>query len=168
MGQTAHGKDKRGEETEAAAGAGVDESAPAINQLRSSTPGDHSEPTPVATVEVQPRAAKYAELLDDEDEEANLPDISARDIIKFNKSMWGVILIGCLAALVAGTVWPALAIVFGEVLNVFSGPSSEVLAGTHPWGATFLALGVAAAIAVLIKVSFCVYFTFSLHTHSRG
>ena len=69
--------------------------------------------------------------------------------------MWGVILVGCLAALVAGTVWPALAIVFGEVLNVFSRPSSEVLAGTHPWGATYLALGVVAAIAVLVKVRFC-------------
>ena len=138
------GKGKGGEET-TAAGAGGDGSTPAINQL--------SEPTPAASVEVQPRAAKYAELLDDEDEEANLPDVSIRDIFKFNKSMWGVILVGCLAALVAGTVWPALAIVFGEVLNVFSGPSSDVLAGTHPWGATYLALGVVAAIAVLVKVS---------------
>lgn len=63
-------------------------------------------------------------------------------------------IIGGLAAVVAGTVWPAMAIVFGEVLDVFSRPSNEVLDGTHPWGATFVALGTVAAIAVLIKVSF--------------
>ena len=145
------GNNKGGEETTAAA-AGDDGGTPAINQLNTSKLSDRSEPTPASSVEVQPRAARYAELLDDEDEEANLPDVSVRDIFKFNKSMWGVILVGCLAALVAGTVWPALAIVFGEVLNVFSGPSSDVLAGTHPWGATYLALGVVAAIAVLVKV----------------
>ena len=139
------GKDK-GEEA-----AGVDESAPPIKRLRTSKAGGQSESTPTS-VEVQPRAVKYAELLDDKDEEANLPDVSAKEIFMFNKQMWGVILVGCLAALVAGTVWPALAIVFGEVLHVFSGPSSDVLSGTHPWGATFLAIGIVAAIAVLVKV----------------
>ena len=157
MEPTDSGENKEGEEMTA----GVDESTPAIKQLRTSKAGgSHSEPTPAALAEIQPKAAKYAELLDDEDEEANLPDVSARQIFMFNKSMWGVILIGCLAALVAGTVWPALAIVFGEVLNVFSGPSSDVLNGTHPWGATFLAVGIAAAIAVLVKVRFyvlCIY-----------
>ena len=147
------GKDK-GEE----AAAGVDESVPAINRLRISEADSHSESS-ITSVELQPRAARYAELIDDEDEEARLPDVSAKEIVMFNKSMWGVILVGCLAALVAGTVWPVLAIVFGEVLHVFSGPSSDVLAGTHPWGATFLAVGIAAAIAVLVKVKMCIPYT---------
>ena len=100
-----------------------------------------------------PRAARYAEFIVEEEEEEKLANVSVKQILALNKETWYVILIGILAALVAGTVWPAMAIVFGEVLNVFSRPSNEVLAGTHPWGGTFIALGIVAAIAVLIKVS---------------
>ena len=133
------------------------EMAPAsIKWVHASKAGSHHEPSPT-TVELEPKATKYAELVDDEDEEANLPDVSAKEIFKFDRQMWGVILVGCLAALVAGTVWPAMAIVFGEVLDVFSLPNNEVLANTHRWGGTFLAVGVAAAIAVLIKVRFLSY-----------
>ena len=107
----------------------------------------------ITGIENEPRRSKYLEQADTMEEEENLPDVSIKEILRLNRHMWWVILLGSVASLIAGTVWPAMAIVFGEVLEVFSRPANEVLAGTHPWGATFVALGVATAIAILIKVS---------------
>ena len=102
----------------------------------------------------EPKAtAKYPELADEDEEEADLPDVSTLRILKLNKEKWWVIIIGGLAAIIAGMVWPAMAIIFGEVLEVFSRQSGEVLAGTHPWGATYIALGIVAAVSVFTKVT---------------
>ena len=132
---------------------GAAETTPPIRRHHRSKAGSHLDAT-ASAVEVEPKVAKYPELIDEEDEEANLPDVSTREILRINKQMWCPIAVGTVAALVAGMVWPAMAIVFGEVLNVFSLPSNEVLDNTHRWGATYIALGIVASVSVLIKVSF--------------
>ena len=64
-----------------------------------------------------------------------------------------MIVIGSLASLINGCIFPAFAIIFGEVIEVFSRPADEVLAGTHLWAGLFFALGVVSAVALLSKVS---------------
>ena len=73
-----------------------------------------------------------------------------------------VIILGCLASLVNGCIFPAFAIIFGELIDVFSRPTDEVLAGTHLWAGLFFILGVVSAVALLLKVGGCVCVAWSL------
>ena len=63
--------------------------------------------------------------------------------------------LGVLGAVVNGATFPAFAVIFGEVLEVFSQPAGKVLEATHLWAGLFLVLGTAAAIGLFIKVCSC-------------
>ena len=78
--------------------------------------------------------------------------VSLFKILRHSASDWWLLLLGLLGALVLGSVYPFFSIVFGEVISVFSLPADQILEETHPWGATFLALGIAAALGILVKV----------------
>ena len=89
-----------------------------------------------------------------EDElEEDLPDVSTWRIMqKLPGRMWVAVLVGLLASVLNGLVFPAFTIIFGEVLGVFTGSSDEILNNIHPWGASFLALGLVLGVSTFIKV----------------
>ena len=51
-----------------------------------------------------------------------------------------------------GSAFPIFSIIFGEVLDVLTLPSDEVLASVHPWAAGFIGIGLATGTANFLKV----------------
>ena len=94
---------------------------------------------------------EFAEPEEEEEEEEEIP-ISLLKILRLNSKDWWLLGLGFVGAFIVGCVFPTFAIVFGEVLRVFSLPASQVLSEIHPWGATFLGLGVAAAVGLFMQV----------------
>ena len=74
-------------------------------------------------------------------------------VLKANANAWWLIGLGLVGALILGSVFPAFAVFFGEVLEVFTRPADEILDGLHPWAALFLVLGTVSGIAVFLKVT---------------
>ena len=61
----------------------------------------------------------------------------------------------CLAfvgVLVQGTIYPVFAVLFGQVLRVFTLPFNQVLQGIHVWAGMFLVLGLLSGTATFAKV----------------
>ena len=73
-------------------------------------------------------------------------------VLKANANEWWLIGLGLLGSLVLGSVFPAFAIFFGEILDVFTRPADQILDGLHPWAGLFLVLGTVSGIAVFLKV----------------
>lgn len=93
------------------------------------------------------------DLEEAEEREEELPDVSLWRIFSINQKWWWLMALGAAGAMFNGAMFPIFAIIFGEVLEVFSRPSDEVLDGTHLWAGLFLALGTGAAIGILLKVN---------------
>ena len=102
--------------------------------------------------------SEYVEFVETEEEgekgELQLEEvpISLLQILRLNSQDWWLLVVGFVGAFIIGSVFPFFSIVFGEFLRVLSLPSDEILSEIHPWGATFLALGIAAAIGIFTKV----------------
>jgi ABC-type sulfate/molybdate transport systems ATPase subunit len=93
-------------------------------------------------------------LIDEESEETTPPSsMSVLRLLRMDSKSLPVILMGCLAAMFNGAVFPAFSIIFGEVIEVFSRPVDQILSGVHPWAAAFLAIGIFSATATFIKVN---------------
>lgn len=98
------------------------------------------------------RKSKYGEL----DEEENLLDVSIWKIMKnYRPREWAIIVFGVIASFINGLIFPAFAVVFGEVLSVFAGMPDQILSDIHPWGAAFLGLGIVLGISSFFKVGLC-------------
>ncbi|XP_078320716.1 ATP-dependent translocase ABCB1 isoform X3 [Crassostrea virginica] len=54
------------------------------------------------------------------------PEVGLGQVLKMNSKEWPYILFGCLAAIGNGGVQPAFAVIFAEILGVFSEPDQEV------------------------------------------
>ena len=80
------------------------------------------------------------------------PSVSLVRLLRMNSKSIPVIVVGCVAAMLNATVFPAFSIIFGEVLGVFARPVDQILSGIHPWAAAFLAIGIFSAVAIFIKV----------------
>ena len=76
-------------------------------------------------------------------------------VIKLNAREWWIILLGILGAAVNGSIWPLFALLFGEILEVFSRPADEVLGAVHLWAGLFIVLGIVSGAGVFLKVCFC-------------
>ena len=76
-------------------------------------------------------------------------------VIKLNAREWWIILLGILGSAVNGSIWPLFALLFGEILEVFSRPASEVLGAVHLWAGLFIVLGIVSGVGVFLKV--CTY-----------
>ena len=61
-------------------------------------------------------------------------------------------MIGLVAAFINGITFPAFAVFFGEVLDVFTLPRDQVLANVHPWAALFIVLGIVSFFSNFFKV----------------
>ena len=81
-----------------------------------------------------------------------MPQVSLIRVMKANAKEWWIILFGLLGAFVLGTMFPAFAIVFGEVLDVFAQPVDDILDSLHPFAALFIVLGIVSGIAIFLKV----------------
>ena len=88
-----------------------------------------------------------------EEWDKEIPPVSLGRLLKVNAPEWWLIIVGVLAAMVNGSVFPVYSILFGEVLRVFQMQPNEVLEEITPWAALFLALAVGSAIAIFFKVS---------------
>ena len=92
-------------------------------------------------------------------------------VMKANAPEWWLIGLGLIGSLFLGAMNPLFAVFFGEIIEVFARPASEVLDGLHLWAGLFLALGFAAAAGTFLKVRdilLCSYcsFIFSLFLQS--
>ena len=94
-----------------------------------------------------------AEVVDNgwegEEEETN---VSFLKVLRLSSREWWLLLLGVLGSVVDGAVYPVFAIIFGEALEVFSLPASQVIPNIHKWAGLFLVLGVVSGISVFIKV----------------
>ena len=73
-------------------------------------------------------------------------------IMKANAPEWWLIGLGLIGSLFLGAMNPLFAVFFGEIIEVFARPASEVLDGLHLWAGLFLAVGFAAAAGTFLKV----------------
>ena len=73
-------------------------------------------------------------------------------LIAKNAPEWWIIILGLIAAAFSGTLFPAFAIFFGEVLEVLALPPGEVLRNVHMWAALFIGVGFISGISNLTKV----------------
>ena len=73
-------------------------------------------------------------------------------VLKANANEWWIIGVGLLGSFFLGAIFPAFAIFFGEVLDVFTRPANEILDGLHFWAGLFLILAIISGIAVFLKV----------------
>ena len=72
---------------------------------------------------------------------------------KLNYPEYWLIALGLLSAIIQGTIYPAFAYFFGQVLRVFTFPFNLVLENIHQWAGMFLVLGTVSGLATFIKVS---------------
>ena len=73
-------------------------------------------------------------------------------IIAKNGPEWWIITLGLLAAFISGTLFPAFAIFFGEVLEVLLVPPGQVFNSIHLWAAVFIGLAIVSGFANFLKV----------------
>ena len=71
-----------------------------------------------------------------------------------------------------GCIWPAFALLFGEILEVFARPPEEILDEVHLWAGLFIVLGVVSGTAIFCKVqcteiSVCVCMHVHMYVHVR-
>lgn len=93
-----------------------------------------------------------ARVEEDGDREEAEKAVSLLRILRVQPEKWWLIALGSIASMLNGTVFPVFAILFGEVLEVFSRPADMIFPDLHQWAGLFLMLGVASAIFILIKV----------------
>uniref|UniRef100_A0A1X7TB27 ABC transmembrane type-1 domain-containing protein n=1 Tax=Amphimedon queenslandica TaxID=400682 RepID=A0A1X7TB27_AMPQE len=100
-------------------------------------------------------AGEVFDTIDREEEwDKDIPDVSLMRVMKANAPEWWLIGLGLIGSLFLGAMNPLFAVFFGEIIEVFARPASEVLDGLHLWAGLFLALGFAAAAGTFLK-SFC-------------
>ncbi len=81
-----------------------------------------------------------------------IPEVPLMRVIKLNAPEWWIILIGIFGAAINGGFFPVWAILFGEVLTVFSLPADEVLDEIHLYAGLYIVLGFVSGTAYFLKV----------------
>ena len=72
--------------------------------------------------------------------------------MKANSKEWWIIALGLLGSIVLGVVYPVFAIIFGQILDIFARPPSEILSALHPWAGLFLVMGAVVSTGAFLKV----------------
>ena len=82
-----------------------------------------------------------------------IPDVPLFRVIALNAKEWWLIVLGVFGSMINGSIFPLFAIIFGEVLAVFSRPTgAEILDGIGLWAGLYLILGFVSGIAIFFKV----------------
>jgi len=63
-----------------------------------------------------------------------------------------LIFLALVGVFVQGTIYPVFAVLFGQVLRVFTLPFNQVLQGIHVWAGMFLVIGLLSGAATFVKV----------------
>ena len=82
----------------------------------------------------------------------SLVQISLGRVIAKNAPEWWIITFGLIAAGISGALFPAFAIFFGEILEVFVQPPGRVLDSIHLWAGLFVLLAVVSGLCNFLKV----------------
>lgn len=81
-----------------------------------------------------------------------LPGVPWSELLRLSmKDRW-LILLGVIGAAAQGAVFPVSALLFGEVLRVYTFPFDQVEGLVHMWAGLFIAVGAASGIATFLKV----------------
>ena len=88
-----------------------------------------------------------------EEWDKDIPEVKLTRVLHANAPEWWVIIFGLLGSLILGSIFPLFSVIFGEILEVFARPSSEILDALHLWAALFIVLGVVSGFAAFLKVS---------------
>ena len=88
-----------------------------------------------------------------EDWDKDIPEVSLPRVLALNAKEWWIIIVGVVGAAMNGSIFPVFAVIFGEILTVFSLERDEVLSAIAPWVGLFAALGVVSGVGVFLKVS---------------
>ena len=105
--------------------------------------------------ESEPLLARLVGTTGRKEEEEEERGVSFMDVLSLNSREWWLMMLGVLGSMVDGAVYPVFAIIFGEALEVFSLPASQVIAHIHKWAGLFLVLGAVSGTSVFIKVGRC-------------
>ena len=73
-------------------------------------------------------------------------------LVRLNSRSLPLLLLGCLAAVLGGAIFPASAVIVGRALGAFAHPKEEVLGRVRPWAAGLLLVAIFSAVATLVKV----------------
>ncbi|XP_041479457.1 ATP-dependent translocase ABCB1-like [Lytechinus variegatus] len=76
-----------------------------------------------------------------EEEEEEIPKASYWEVLKLNAPEWYLIAIGCFFSAILGVTMPVFAILFSEIIKIFSLPSDEMTEQAVFWSCMFVALG---------------------------
>ena len=75
-------------------------------------------------------------------------------IFVWNKDKWGWAFLGLCGAIMFGSVTPVFALVYAEIVNVYSQPAESMSGTVLFWSAMFLVLGLVHALGFFISVSY--------------
>jgi ABC-type multidrug transport system fused ATPase/permease subunit len=84
--------------------------------------------------------------------DAELPEVPLYRILALNAREWWLIILGILAALLQGSIFPLFAIFFGNILSAFYQPRDQVLSAVTLPALLFLILAIVAAVIVFVKI----------------
>ena len=79
--------------------------------------------------------------------------VSFFHLLKANNAEWWIILIGCIAAVINGSVLPVFSIIFANALGVFAVPPQQLVSSVTPWAAVLLGVGILSGISNFCRVS---------------
>ncbi|XP_014662073.1 PREDICTED: multidrug resistance protein 1-like [Priapulus caudatus] len=103
-------------------------------------------------LELMEREGLYYELVMAQEDLKSLPPVDMMRLMKLNAPEWPYISVGCVAAAANGAVMPMFAIIFAEVLGVFSIPDiNEQERKSNLYSLMFLLIGVAAGITMFLQ-----------------
>lgn len=90
-----------------------------------------------------------------EEWDKDIPEVGLFRVISLNAKEWWLIILGVIGAALNGSIFPLFALVFGEILRVFSLQGDELLAGIGMWAGMFVVLGIVSGVGVFLKVRWC-------------
>ncbi len=90
---------------------------------------------------------------DQEEWDKDLPQVSMLRVVRLNAKEWWMIVIGAIASMFSGAIFPLFGLVFGEILGVFSLPNDEIVSGVSLYAGLFWVLGFIAGFGFFLKVN---------------
>lgn len=92
-----------------------------------------------------------------EEWDKEIPSVSLFRVLALNAREWWLIVLGVLGSAINGSIFPLFAIIFGEILAVFSRPTgAEILDGIGVWAGLYVVLGFVSGVAIFFKVQMLV------------
>ena len=81
-------------------------------------------------------------------------DVPIFRIFAMNRPEWPLVLVGTFGASLNGVIMPLFALIYSQMLGVFTEPDTEkMLAGARFWACMFVALAVGTALANFLQIS---------------